>query len=56
MHRSEDPRQTAISDLSKVILCLMAPMFEHRTLVVRAKRHNHSVIAAPQGKYTPGGK
>jgi hypothetical protein len=46
MHRPSDPRETAISDLSKVTLCLVASRFEHRTLVVRAKQHNHSIIAA----------
>jgi hypothetical protein len=46
MHRPGDPRQTAVSDLSKVILCLVAPSFEHSTLVVSAKQHNHSFIAA----------
>jgi hypothetical protein len=34
MHRPSDPRQTAVSDSPKVILCLMAPTFEHSTLVV----------------------
>jgi hypothetical protein len=30
MHRPGDPRQTAASDLSKVILCLVVvPKFEH---------------------------
>jgi hypothetical protein len=37
-HRPGDRRQAAVSDLSKVILCLVAPRFEHRTLVVRAKK------------------
>jgi hypothetical protein len=36
MQRPDNLRQTAVSDLSKVILCL----------VVRAKQHNHSAIAA----------
>ncbi len=36
MHRLGDPRKTAISDLSKVVLCLVAPKFDHNTLVVRA--------------------
>jgi hypothetical protein len=36
----------AVRDLSKVILCLVAPKFEHSTLVVHAKQHNHSAIAA----------
>jgi len=45
MHRPGDPRQTAVSDLSKVILCLVAPRFEHNALIVRAKLHNHSAIA-----------
>jgi hypothetical protein len=46
MDRQDCPRQTAVRDLSKVILCLMAPKCEHSTLVVRAKQHNHSAIAA----------
>jgi hypothetical protein len=37
MHRPGDPRQTAVSDFSKVIPCLVAPKFEHSTLAVRAK-------------------
>jgi hypothetical protein len=40
VHRPGDPRR------SKVIPCLVAPRFEHRTLIVRAKQHNHSAIAA----------
>jgi hypothetical protein len=40
MYRPGDPRQTA------VILCLMAPRFEHSTLIERAKQHKHSAIAA----------
>ncbi len=46
MHRPGDPRQTAVSDLLKIILCLVVLRFEHSTLVVRAKQHNPSVIAA----------
>jgi hypothetical protein len=46
MHRPIDPRQTAFSDLSKIIPCLVAPKFEHSTLAVCAKQHNHSAIAA----------
>jgi len=38
MYRPDDPRQTAVSDLSKVILCLVEPRFEHSTLVVRANQ------------------
>jgi hypothetical protein len=34
MLRTDDPRETAVGDLSRVILCLVAPMFEHSTLVV----------------------
>jgi hypothetical protein len=37
--RPGDPRQTTVSDSSKVILCLAAPRFEHSTLLVRAKQH-----------------
>jgi len=46
MHCPSDPKQTAISDLSKVILCLVAPRFEHITLVIQAKEHKHLAIAA----------
>ncbi len=46
MHRPVDPRQTAVSELSKVIPCLVAPKFEHNTLAVRAKQHNQLAIAA----------
>jgi hypothetical protein len=41
-----DPRQTAVSDLSKVILYLLASRFEHSSLVVCARQHNQSTIAA----------
>jgi hypothetical protein len=47
MHRPSDQRQTAVNDLSKVILCLGAPRFKHSTLVVHIKQHNHSDTAAP---------
>ncbi len=50
MHRLDDSRQTAVSDLSKVILCLVAPRFKHSTVVIRAKQHNHSITEAPVGK------
>jgi hypothetical protein len=46
MHRPDDPRQTAVSDLSKVILCLVPRRFEHSTLVVHAKQYHYSAIAA----------
>jgi hypothetical protein len=46
MHRPGDPRQTTVSDLSKVTLCLVVPRFKHNTLVVHARQHNHSAIAA----------
>ncbi len=46
MHRPADPRQTVVSDLSNVILWLVAPRFEHSTLLVRAKQYKHSAIAA----------
>jgi len=46
MYRLGDPSQTAVSDLSKVILCLMVPTFEHTTFAVRDKQHNQSTIAA----------
>jgi hypothetical protein len=46
MHRLGDLRQTAITDLSKAIPCLVAPSFERSTLVVPAKLHNHLAIAA----------
>jgi hypothetical protein len=45
MHRPVDPGQTAVTELSKVIPCLVAPKFEHSTLAVRAKQHNQSAIA-----------
>ncbi len=45
MYRPGDPRQIAVSDLSKAIPCLVALKFEHSTLGVRAKQHNHSAIA-----------
>jgi hypothetical protein len=46
MHRLVDPRQTADTDLSKVIPCLVVPRFENGTLVVRAKQYYQSAIAA----------
>jgi hypothetical protein len=46
MHRPGDLCQTAISGLSKVILCLVAPRLEHSTLIVAAKQHNQSAVAA----------
>jgi hypothetical protein len=45
MHRPSDPRETAVSDLSKVILFLVGPRLEHSTLVVRVKQHKHTAIA-----------
>ncbi len=44
VHRPGDPRQAAVSDLSKVTLCLMTPRFAHSTLVVRAKQHSPSAV------------
>ncbi len=44
-HRPGDPRQTAVSDLPKVVLCLRASRSEHSTWLVRAKQHNHSATA-----------
>jgi hypothetical protein len=38
MHRLDGPRQTTVSDLSKVTLCQVTPRFERSTLVVRAKQ------------------
>ncbi len=52
MHRPDDPRQTAVSDLSKVILCLLAPSFERSTLVVRAKQNTHSATVAPSLRHS----
>jgi hypothetical protein len=46
MHCPDDPRQTAVSDLSKVILYLVLPTFAHIILVVHVKQYNHSAIAA----------
>ncbi len=37
-----DLRQAFVIELSKVILCLVATRFEHSTLLVRTKQHNHS--------------
>ncbi len=37
MHRPGDSRQTAVSNLFKVILDLVAPKFKHNTFLVRAK-------------------
>jgi len=48
MDRPDHPRQTAVSDWSKVIPCLLAPSFEHNTLVVRAKQPNQSTIVVLQ--------
>ncbi len=44
--RTVDPRQAVVSDLSKVILCLVVPRFEHSTYWVCAEELNHSAIAA----------
>jgi hypothetical protein len=44
--RPGDLRPTAVSDVSKVILCLVAPSFEHSTLIVHAKLHHYSAITA----------
>jgi hypothetical protein len=41
-----DPRQTAVSDLSRVILCLVVLRFEHSTLWVYVEQLNHSAISA----------
>jgi hypothetical protein len=46
MNGTVDPRQTVVSNLSEIIRCLVGPRFEYSTLVVRAKQHNHSAIAA----------
>jgi hypothetical protein len=49
MHRSDDPRQTAFSDLSKVIPYLR---FEYSTLVVRANSHSGLILTTcPQPFY-----
>ncbi len=50
MHRSGDPRQTVISDLFKVILCLVAPRFEDSTLVVHAKHSGSKVVRINGGR------
>ncbi|CAF1224030.1 unnamed protein product [Didymodactylos carnosus] len=47
VYRTDDPRQAAVNDLPRVILCLVAPRLEHSTLGVRAEQLNHSVTAAP---------
>ncbi len=41
-----DPRQTAVSDLSKVIPWLVVPSFGHGILWTRVKQRNHSAMAA----------
>jgi hypothetical protein len=46
IHHPGDPRPTAVSDLSKITLCLVTPKFEQSTLVVRGKQYNHSAIVA----------
>ena len=38
--------KTAVSNLSKVILWMMAPRFEHTILWICAEHLNHSAIAA----------
>jgi hypothetical protein len=48
-YRMGSPRQTAVSDLPKVIPCPMAPSFKHSTLVVCAEQLNYSAIAAGEG-------
>jgi hypothetical protein len=42
MHLPDDPRQTAVGDLAKVIPCPVAPRFEHSTLVLRAEQNPKS--------------
>jgi hypothetical protein len=44
--RTGDPRQIAVSDLSRVILWLVVPRFEHSTLWECVEQLNHSAIAA----------
>ncbi len=44
--RTGDPRQTVVSDLFRVILCLVVPRFEHSTYWVCAEQVNHWAIAA----------
>ncbi len=46
VHSPGDPRQTAVTDVPKLTLSLVASRFEHRTWVVCAKQPNHSNIAA----------
>jgi hypothetical protein len=41
-----DLRQTAVSDLSKVIPWLVVPRLDHGTLWTRVKQRNHPAIAA----------
>ncbi len=53
MHRPGDPRYTAVTDLFKVIACLVAPRFEDSTVVVTARQHNQLAIAAFEHKNEP---
>ena len=41
-YRTCPPRQTDVSDWSKVIQYMMAPRLEHTILVVRVEQCNHS--------------
>jgi len=49
MYHLGDPRQKAVSYLSKIILCLVV---QHSNLVVRAKQNIHSVTPAKQKEIT----
>jgi hypothetical protein len=47
-----DPRETAVNDLSKVMLYLVVPRFEHGTLWTHAEQRNHSAMVAFKWKYS----
>jgi hypothetical protein len=51
-YRTGDLRQRAVSNLFKVILCLVAPRFVHSTLWVCVGQLNHSAIAANRNETT----
>jgi hypothetical protein len=54
MHRPGGPRWIAVSDLCKIIPCLVTPRFEQTTLAVRAKQYYHSVTGFRSFKLHPG--
>ncbi len=46
MYRPGGTRQITVSDLSKVVVCLVAPRFERSTLILCVEQLNHSAIPA----------